>query len=86
MDVTAVRLSLIKRWSIREPIVTSAYLPCISEESPLSTDLQDIITHCCRNNLKLIIDCYANAYHIMWNSTGINPRKHHLFKYLLSIL
>jgi hypothetical protein len=77
-DVMTVRLLFDGGRSIRELIVTSAYLPYDSDEPPASRELWDAITHCCRNNLQLIAGCNANANHIVCGSTGINPRGHYL--------
>jgi hypothetical protein len=54
------------------------------DEPPQSRELQNVITHCCRNNLQLTAGCDANAHHIVRGSTGINPRGHYLLEYSVS--
>ena len=83
-DITTLRLPFIRGGSIREITVTSAYLPYDSGESSPSRELWDVITHCCRNNLKLNVGCDARAHHTIWGSTGINPRRHHVMEYLVN--
>jgi hypothetical protein len=76
-----VRLSFNRGGSIRDFIVTSAYLPHDSDEPPQSWD---VVNYCCRNDLQLIAGCDANAHCIVWGSTGINPRGSSLQEYLVS--
>jgi splicing factor 45 len=83
-DVVMVRLSFNGEGSIRDLIVTSAYLPYDSDEPPPSGELWDAINYCCRNNLQLIAGYDANAHHIVWGSTGISPRGSSLLEYLVS--
>ena len=83
-DVVAVRLSFNRGGSIRDLIITSAYLPYDSDEPPPSGELRDVVNYCCRNNLQLIARCDANTHHIVWGSTGINPRESSLLQYLVS--
>jgi hypothetical protein len=82
--VMTVRLSFNGGGNIRDLIVTSVYLPYDSDEPPPSRELWDVINYCCRNNLQLIAGCDANAHHIAWGSTSINPRGRSLLEYLVS--
>jgi hypothetical protein len=83
-DVVVVRISFNRGESIMDLIITSAYLPYDSDEPPPSGELRDVVNYCCRNNLQLIDGCDANAHHIVWGSTGINPRGSSLLEYLVS--
>jgi hypothetical protein len=83
-DVVMVRLSFHGEGSTRDLTVTSAYLPYDSDEPPPSGELRDVVNYFCRNNLQLIAGCDANAHHIVWGSTGINPRGSSLLEYLVS--
>jgi hypothetical protein len=79
-----VRLSFNGEGSKTDLIVTSACLPYDSDEPPPSGELWDVVNYCCRNNLQLIAGCDANAHHIVWGSTGINPRGSSPLEYLVS--
>jgi hypothetical protein len=83
-DVTMVRISFNGGGSIRELIVTSTYFPYDSDKPSPSSELWDVINHRCRNNLQLITGCDAYVHHIVWGSTGINPRGGNLLEYLVS--
>ena len=83
-DAVAVRLTFNGGGSIRDHIITSAYLPYDSDEPSPSGELWDVVNYCCRNNLQLIAGCDANAHHIVWGSTGISPRGSSLLEYLVS--
>jgi hypothetical protein len=72
------------RGSKSELIVTSAYLPYDSDEPPRSKGLMEVIDYCSRNKFQLIIGCDANAHHIIWGSTDINPQGECLMEYLVS--
>jgi hypothetical protein len=78
------RLSFTGGESIRELIITSAYFPYDWDELPPSRELWDVITYCCGNNLQLIAGCDADACHIVWGNTGINPRGQSLLECLVS--
>ena len=45
--------------------------------------LRKVVDYCDKNKLQLIIGCDANAHHIIWGSTDINPREC-LMEYLVS--
>jgi splicing factor 45 len=79
---TMVRVTYRRGGSKRELIVTSAYLPYDSNEPPPSKRLRKVVDYCSRNKLQLIIGCDANAHHIIWGSTDINPRGECLMGYL----
>jgi hypothetical protein len=79
-----VRVTYRRGGSKRELTVTSANLPHDSDKSPPSKGLRDIVDYCSRNKLQLIVGCDANAHHIIWGSTDINPRGECLMEYLVS--
>jgi hypothetical protein len=60
-----------------------AYLPYDSDEPPPLKGLREVV-YCSRNKLQFIIGCDANAHHIIWGSTDINPRGECLMEYLVS--
>jgi hypothetical protein len=68
-----VRMTYIRGGSMRELTVTLAYLPYDSDKPPPSVGLRAVVDYCSRNKLHLIVECDANAYHIIWWSTDINP-------------
>jgi hypothetical protein len=43
-----------------------------------------LVTDCCSRKNQLIIVCGANAHHILWESTGTNPRRERFKEYLVS--
>jgi hypothetical protein len=55
-------------------IVASAYLPYDSDEPPPTKEVRDITEHCQSRKKQLIVGYDANAHHILWGSTGTNPR------------
>jgi hypothetical protein len=68
-----------------ELIVASAYLPLDSDESPPTEEERDINEHCQSRKKQLIVGCDANAHHILWGSTGTNPRGDSLMEFLVSL-
>jgi hypothetical protein len=82
---TIVRKTYIWGGSCEELAVTSAYL-LYNSAKPLPTkELKDVIDYCCSRKEQLIIGCDANADHILWGSTGSNPRGENLMEYLVSL-
>jgi hypothetical protein len=67
-----------------EVTVASAYLPYDSDEPPVIKEVRDISDYCHSRKKQLIIGCDANAYHILWGHTGINPRDESLMEFLVS--
>jgi hypothetical protein len=65
-------------------IIASAYLPYDSDEPPPTKELRDVIDYCASRKKQLIIGCDANAHHILWGSTGTNPRGASFMEYLVS--
>jgi hypothetical protein len=82
--VTTVRMTYMRRGSWEELIINSAYLPYDSDEPPPTKELRDVIEYCCSRKKKLIIGCDANAHHILWGSTGTNPRGESFLEYQVS--
>jgi hypothetical protein len=70
-----VKMTYIRKGSCEELIITSAYLPHDSYESLKIKKLRSIMEYWCSRRKQLIIECDANAHHILWGSTGTNPRK-----------
>lgn len=56
--------------------VCSAYLP--GDERQCSKGFIDLIDHCRKKNLQLVVGCDANAHHEIWNSSDTNSRGEYL--------
>ncbi|PNF19291.1 hypothetical protein B7P43_G07515 [Cryptotermes secundus] len=84
-DTTAVRIIYPYRGGSKELIVASFYLSYNSDEPPPTKEMGDIIDYCCSRKKQLIIGCDANAHHILWGSTGTNPRGESLMEFLVSV-
>jgi hypothetical protein len=67
-----------------ELIVTSAYLPCNSDEPTPTKEVRHIIDHCQSRKKQLIVGCDDNAQHILWGSIGTNPRGESLMEFLVA--
>jgi hypothetical protein len=83
-DTTTVRITYTYRGGCKELTVASAYLPYDSDEPPITKEMRDIIDYCQSRKKQLIIGCDANAHHILWGSTGTNPRGVSLLEFLVS--
>jgi hypothetical protein len=79
-----VRITYTYGGVCEELTVTSAYLPYDSDEPPPTKEMRDIIDHCQSRKKKLIVGCNANAHHILWVSTGTNPRGESHMEFLVS--
>jgi hypothetical protein len=73
-DATTVRITYIYSGGCKELIVVTAYLPYDSDEPPPTKEARDIIDYCHSRKKQFIIGCDINAHHILWGSTGSNPR------------
>jgi len=60
-----VKMADTRGGSKRKLIVTLAYLPCNSDEPPLSKGLREVVYYCGGNKLQLIVGCDASAHHII---------------------
>jgi hypothetical protein len=58
--------------------------PYDSDEPPPTKELRDIADHCQSRKQQLIVGCDTNAHHILWGSTGTNPRGESLMEFLVS--
>jgi hypothetical protein len=83
-DAATVRITYTYGGVCEELTVASAYLPYDSNEPPPTKEMRDIIE--CRKSRKkqLIVGCDANMHHILWGSTGTNPRGESLMEFLVS--
>jgi hypothetical protein len=68
-------MTYIDKDSCEEFLITSAYLPHDSYEPLLTKELRDVMEYWCSRRKQVIIGCDANAHHILWGSTGTNPRE-----------
>lgn len=66
-----------------EAVICSAYFPGDAEEQPPPQMVQNIVAHCRRKNVQLVMGCDANAHHVAWGSTNNNSRGESLLNYLL---
>ncbi|PNF15011.1 hypothetical protein B7P43_G17795 [Cryptotermes secundus] len=83
-DTAAVRITYPYREGSRELIVASVYLPYDSDGPPPNKEMKDITDYRFSRKKQLIIVCDANAHHILWGSTGTNPRGENLMELLVS--
>jgi splicing factor 45 len=74
-DLTTVRVTYYRGGSIP---------PYDSDEPPPSKGLREVVDCCSGNKLQLIVGCDANAHHIIWGSTDVNPQGECLMEYLVS--
>jgi hypothetical protein len=82
--MTTVMLTNSREGKREKLVVTSAYLPYDSNEPPLTKEMRSVINHCNSSGRQLITGCDANAHHILWGSTDINPRGQSLAEHLVS--
>jgi hypothetical protein len=83
-DTTKVRITYTYRGICKELIVASAYLTYDSDGTPPAKEMRDITDYCQSRKKQLIIGCDANAHHILWGSTGTNPRGVGLLEFLMT--
>jgi hypothetical protein len=60
----------------------SAYLPYDSDESPPTKEVGTLLTTVTAGKNQLINGCDANTYHILWGSSGTNPRGENLMEFM----
>jgi hypothetical protein len=82
-DATTVRITYTYGGVCEELIDDSPYLPYDSDEPTPTKEVRDIFEHCQSRKKQLIVGCDANAHHILWGSTGTNPRGDSLMEYLV---
>jgi hypothetical protein len=73
----------------KKPRGTNCYLSILfydENELALPGEVVDIMDYCssCRKNYSLDV-MPAKAHHIIWETTGINPRRETLTKYLVNL-
>jgi hypothetical protein len=73
-DTTTVRITYTHGKVCEELIIASAYFPYDSDEPPPTKETKDITDHCQSRKKQLSVGCDANTHHILWGSTGTNPR------------
>ncbi|XP_073996103.1 uncharacterized protein isoform X1 [Rhodnius prolixus] len=71
-DFVTALLNIITEGGPRKLVVCSAYFP--GDEDCLPSLLGDIVAHCRRERLQLILGCDANAHNTAWGSTDDNAR------------
>lgn len=81
-DVCAVTIDVTVGDLNRKYVYCSVYLPH-DEPSP-TDDFKKVIAYCDTKGLPLIVSSDANAHHIIWGSSDINPRGSSLMEYLSS--
>ena len=70
---------------INERIVfSSIYMPHDSQNSPPEQITKDLINHCLRNNLKLVICTDCNSHNEIWGSSDNNRRGEDLLDYIVT--
>jgi hypothetical protein len=83
-DATKVRITYTYGGVCEELKVASSYLPYDSDEPTPTKEVRVIIEHCQSRKKQLIVGRDGNAHHILWGSTGINPRGGNLMEFLVS--
>jgi hypothetical protein len=73
-DATTVRMTHTCGGSCGGLIITSAYLSYDSDKPPPTGEQRNVIDYCCSRKKQHTIGCDANAHHVLWGSTGTNPR------------
>ena len=63
--------------------IASAYFPHDTDNIPPPTEVRNLVEHCYRNKLELLIGCDANAHHILWGSTDTNDRGTELLDFII---
>jgi hypothetical protein len=61
---------------------SSVYLPYEEPDPPLAI-IRDIVQHSAEERKEIILGIDANANHIVWESTDINPRGESLMEYMV---
>jgi hypothetical protein len=69
---------------VRHLVVFSAYLPYDSEDPPPMRKLEELVRHCEREKLYLVVGCDYNAHHTAWGSTNCNGGDEALIDFLSS--
>jgi hypothetical protein len=83
-DLVAVLVKYMEGGVKRCLVVCSAYLPYDSEDSPPTRELEELMRHCEREKLYLVVGCDSNAHHTVWGSTNCNGRGEALIDFLSS--
>lgn len=81
-DFVTATLSVTTEEGVKRWIICSAYFPGDEGSCPPQM-LSDIVAYCVENRLQLIVGCDANAHHVIWGSTNINPRGESLWQFIL---
>lgn len=76
-DITTIGIHLDNRTII----CCSAYLPGDTDD-PIDPIIKNLVEHCKKEKLDLIIGTDSNAHHIAWGCTDINNRGDELFNYI----
>ncbi|XP_036340664.1 uncharacterized protein LOC118750036 [Rhagoletis pomonella] len=70
-DLVAVQATLWVEGRPRDIVFAAAYFPGDNHSIP-PAEVQDLVEHCRRARLPLILGSDANAHHVEWGSTDIN--------------
>ncbi|XP_045480896.1 uncharacterized protein LOC123685284 [Harmonia axyridis] len=82
-DLVVLRFPNFKG-SLENLVVCSAYLPYDSPDPPPLKEMEELVTFCERKSWPLLIGCDANAHHILWASTVVNPKGEAIADFLFS--
>lgn len=77
-------LSVNINGSNKDIIICSSYFPYDSISNPPTQEFIKVVDYCKCNDLALLTSIDANAHHLAWGSTNINPRGDNLFEFILS--
>jgi hypothetical protein len=83
-DLVAVLVKYVEGGVERRLVICSAYLPYDSEDPPPTRELEELVRHCEREKLYLVVGCDFNVHHTAWSSTNCNVRCKALINFLSS--
>ena len=86
-DATTMEVSAVVGVCTMKIRFSSVYLSYEDPEPP-SAMMRDIVQHSAEKKKEIILGIDANAHHILWGSTDINPRGESLigFSFRLNVL
>jgi len=73
-DLLAVLVTYEVDGAEKRMVVCSAYLHYDSEDPPSSRELEELVEHCGKENIQLLVGFDSNAHHTAWGSTNCNGR------------
>jgi len=81
-DICAISVECSVDNVTKKYVYCSAYMP--HDESSPTDDFKLVVSYCDTKSFPLIVGSDANAHHVIWGSSDINPRGSSLMEYLCS--